>query len=95
MSNKMQAAVVRGLGKPLVLEEWDIPTPGPSQILVKTEGPTVKVGGSHALGLDVAAAPESMSVKPTAFWGVADCLMPLKAPPLPRWHVAKSLEPSQ
>lgn len=33
----MQAAVVEQFGKPLVLQEWDIPTVGPGQILVKTE----------------------------------------------------------
>ena len=37
MSRKMQAAVVEQFGKPLVLQEWDIPEPGPGQILVKTE----------------------------------------------------------
>ena len=33
----MHAAVVEHLGKPLVLKEVDIPSPGPGQILVKTE----------------------------------------------------------
>jgi propanol-preferring alcohol dehydrogenase len=33
----MQAAVVEQFGKPLVIQEWDIPAPGPGQILVKTE----------------------------------------------------------
>jgi propanol-preferring alcohol dehydrogenase len=33
----MQAAVVEQFGKPLVIQEWDIPVPGPGQILVKTE----------------------------------------------------------
>src|ERR1700679_3031784 len=37
MSNKMQAALVEQFGKPLVLREWDIPTAGPGQILVKVE----------------------------------------------------------
>ena len=37
MKPKMQAAVVVQFGKPLELQEWDIPTPGPGQILVKTE----------------------------------------------------------
>jgi len=37
MTNKMQAAVVEQFGKPLVIQEWDIPVPGPGQILVKTE----------------------------------------------------------
>ena len=38
MTRKMQAAIVEQFGKPLTLQEWDIPTPGPGQILVKTEG---------------------------------------------------------
>ncbi len=33
----MQVAVVVDVGGPLQLQEWDIPTPGPGQILVKTE----------------------------------------------------------
>jgi propanol-preferring alcohol dehydrogenase len=37
MPIQMQAAVVTAFGKPLVLQEWDVPAPGPGQILVKTE----------------------------------------------------------
>ncbi len=37
MNRKMQVAVVVDVGGPLQLQEWDIPTPGPGQILVKTE----------------------------------------------------------
>jgi len=37
MPSKMQAAVVTAFGKPLVLQEWDVPIPGHGQILVKTE----------------------------------------------------------
>jgi alcohol dehydrogenase, propanol-preferring len=37
MKTKMRAAVVKEFGKPLVLEEWDIPVVGPGQILVKVE----------------------------------------------------------
>ena len=37
MHKKMNAAVVVKFGAPLELQEWDIPTPGPGQILVKTE----------------------------------------------------------
>ena len=37
MNSKMHAAVVEQFGKPLVFRELDIPTPGPGQILVKTE----------------------------------------------------------
>ena len=33
----MQAAVVEAFGKPLSLQEWLVPSPGPGQILVKTE----------------------------------------------------------
>jgi propanol-preferring alcohol dehydrogenase len=37
MTQKMQAAQVVEFGKPLVFKELDVPTPGPGQILVKTE----------------------------------------------------------
>jgi propanol-preferring alcohol dehydrogenase len=37
IKEKMQAAVVEEFGKPLVLQELDIPSPGTGQILVKTE----------------------------------------------------------
>lgn len=37
MTNKMQVAQVEQFGQALVLKEVDIPTPGPGQILVKTE----------------------------------------------------------
>jgi propanol-preferring alcohol dehydrogenase len=37
MAKKMQAAFVEHFGKPLVFMEVDVPTPGPGQILVKTE----------------------------------------------------------
>lgn len=37
MASKMHVAVVEQFGKPLLLQEWDIPTPLPGQILVKTE----------------------------------------------------------
>ena len=37
MAHKMQAAVVEHFGKPLVIQELDIPTPAAGQILVKTE----------------------------------------------------------
>jgi len=37
MGGKMNVAVVEHFGKPLLLQEWDIPTPGPGEILVKTE----------------------------------------------------------
>jgi propanol-preferring alcohol dehydrogenase len=37
MANKMEAAFVEYFGKPLVIMEVEIPSPGPGQILVKTE----------------------------------------------------------
>jgi propanol-preferring alcohol dehydrogenase len=37
MSGKMQVEVVEHFGKPLMSQEWAIPSPGPGQILVKTE----------------------------------------------------------
>jgi propanol-preferring alcohol dehydrogenase len=37
MNSKMQAAFVEQFGHPLVIREVDIPTPGPGQVLVKTE----------------------------------------------------------
>ncbi len=33
----MKAAVVEEFGKPLVLREWEMPNPGPGQIVIKTE----------------------------------------------------------
>ena len=58
MARKMQAAVVEQFGKPLVLQEWDIPSPGPGQILVKTEA----CGVCHT---DLHAARGDWPVKPT------------------------------
>jgi D-arabinose 1-dehydrogenase-like Zn-dependent alcohol dehydrogenase len=37
MPLKMHAAVVEQFGKPLQLQEWDVPAPTAGQILVKTE----------------------------------------------------------
>jgi propanol-preferring alcohol dehydrogenase len=37
MAGKMHVAIVEQFCKPLLFQEWDIPTPGPGQILVKTE----------------------------------------------------------
>lgn len=58
MASKMQAAVVETFGKPLLLREWDIPSPGPGQILVKTEA----CGVCHT---DLHAARGDWPVKPT------------------------------
>ncbi len=58
MPTKMQAAVVEQFGHPLVLQEWDVPTPGPGQILVKTEA----CGVCHT---DLHAAKGDWPVKPS------------------------------
>ena len=55
---KMRVAMVEQFGRPLNLREWDIPTPGPGQILVKTEA----CGVCHT---DVHAAGGDWPVKPT------------------------------
>jgi propanol-preferring alcohol dehydrogenase len=48
----MQAAVVEEFGKPLVLREWEIPTAGPGQIVVKTEACGVCHTDLHAANGD-------------------------------------------
>ncbi|MEO8050307.1 MAG: zinc-dependent alcohol dehydrogenase [Acidobacteriota bacterium] len=58
MERKMQAAVVEQFGKPLVLRDWNIPSPGAGQILVKTEACGV-------CGTDVHARRGDWPVKPT------------------------------
>ncbi len=57
MTGKMQAAVVVAFGAPLALRELDIPSPGPGQILVKTEA----CGVCHT---DLHAAKGDWPVKP-------------------------------
>jgi propanol-preferring alcohol dehydrogenase len=54
----MHAAVVEAFGKPLVLREWDRPTAGPGQIVVKTEA----CGVCHT---DLHAANGDWPLKPT------------------------------
>ena len=54
---QMQAAVVEHFHAPLVVREWDVPTPGPGQILVKTE----VCGVCHT---DIHAARGDWPVKP-------------------------------
>lgn len=58
MSTKMNAAVVRQFGSPLVLEQWDIPSPRANQIVIKTEA----CGVCHT---DLHAAKGDWPVKPT------------------------------
>jgi propanol-preferring alcohol dehydrogenase len=57
MPTKMQAAVVEQFGKPLVLREWDVPTPAAGQILVKTEACGVCHTDLHAANGDWPAKP--------------------------------------
>jgi alcohol dehydrogenase, propanol-preferring len=52
MTRKMQAVMVEQFGKPLVLQELDVPAPGPGQILVKTEACGVCHTDLHAAGGD-------------------------------------------
>jgi len=58
MPSRMNAAVVEQFGKPLVLREWEIPSPGPRQIVVRTEA----CGVCHT---DLHAALGDWPVKPT------------------------------
>ena len=58
MGTKMKAAFVEKFGAPLVLKECDVPTPGPGQILVKTEA----CGVCHT---DLHAATGDWPLKPT------------------------------
>lgn len=58
MKNTMQAAVVEQFGKPLVIKEIPLPSPGPGQILVKTEA----CGVCHT---DLHAAHGDWPVKPS------------------------------
>jgi propanol-preferring alcohol dehydrogenase len=58
MQTTMKAAVVRALGKPLVIEDVAIPEPGPGEILVKVKA----CGVCHT---DLHAASGDWPVKPT------------------------------
>jgi propanol-preferring alcohol dehydrogenase len=58
MPQSMKAAVVRAFGKPLVVEEQPVPTPGPGEVLVKL----VATGVCHT---DLHAADGDWPVKPT------------------------------
>lgn len=72
MTATMNAAVVRQFGSPLILEEWDVPAPGPDQILIKTEA----CGVCHT---DLHATKGDWPLKPTlpfAFlWSDGVCRM--------------------
>jgi len=58
MTHKMHVAVVEKFGEPLVLREWDIPSPGAGQMLIKTEA----CGVCHT---DLHAARGDWPLKPT------------------------------
>jgi alcohol dehydrogenase, propanol-preferring len=58
MSKTMQAAVVHEFGKPLVIEETAIPTPGPGQILVKIAATGVCHTDLHAASGDWPVKPQ-------------------------------------
>ena len=58
MTAQMHTAVVEQFGKPLMLREWDVPSPGAGQILVKTEA----CGVCHT---DLHAANGDWPLKPT------------------------------
>jgi propanol-preferring alcohol dehydrogenase len=57
MAVTMNVAAVKQFGSPLVLEEWAVPTPGPNQILIKTEA----CGVCHT---DLHAAKGDWPIKP-------------------------------
>src|SRR5271157_6126438 len=58
MAKMMKAAVVHEFGKPLVIEDVPVPTPGPGQILIKV----VASGVCHT---DLHAADGDWPVKPS------------------------------
>ncbi len=58
MSIKMHDAVVEAFGKPLALREWDKPSAGPGQILVKTEACGVCHTDLHAANGDWPLKPK-------------------------------------
>ena len=57
MTQKMQAAMVEQFGGPLKIREIDVPTPGPGEILVKTEACGVCHTDLHAANGDWPARP--------------------------------------
>jgi propanol-preferring alcohol dehydrogenase len=57
MAPKMNVAVVEEFGKPLMLREWDIPSPGPGEILVRAEACGVCHTDLHAMHGDWPVKP--------------------------------------
>ena len=74
----MRAAVVEAFDQPLVSREWDAPTPGAGQILVKTEACGVCHTDLHAARGDWLVKPRaavrslvaipSTAVLPNSYW---------------------------
>ncbi|MBD9371164.1 alcohol dehydrogenase AdhP [Rhizobium sp. ARZ01] len=58
MAKTMKAAIVREFGKPLTIEEVDVPEPGPDQILVKYEATGVCHTDLHAANGDWPVKPK-------------------------------------
>ena len=58
MAGKMHVAAVEHFGKPLLQQEWKIPSPGPGQILVKTEACGVCHTDLHAAAGDWPLQPK-------------------------------------
>jgi propanol-preferring alcohol dehydrogenase len=50
MAKMMKAAVVRAFGKPLMIEEVPIPTPGPGEVLIKVVASGVWSTAASCLG---------------------------------------------
>ena len=57
MNKTMKAAVARAFGKPLVIEEVEVPRPGPGELLVKIEACGVCHTDLHAVEGDWPVKP--------------------------------------
>ena len=69
----MQAAVVTAFKQPLQLQEWAVPTPGPGQILVKTEACGVCHTDLHAANGDWPLKPNPLFIPGHEEIGRASC----------------------
>ncbi|WP_457584777.1 alcohol dehydrogenase AdhP [Ensifer canadensis] len=58
MERMMKAAVLRQFGQPLAIEEWEVPTPGQGQILVRYEATGVCHTDLHAVNGDWPVKPK-------------------------------------